>query len=182
MKRKLIMSVLVAVAMGMATGCGGGTDTAKQITNEQQSVETQNPESEETELVSFDVDWDQCREDLVAELVSDDYPYVQDVYLSVDDETRCITLTATLDDATAPEVALDLADTMIRRTNSLANMQDTDIAPCGADSYGGIFDTYDCLIGIAPVSQANNSDQWFVYDAIARGTNQKPELTAGYRS
>lgn len=182
MKKKLIISVLVAVTMGMATGCGGESDTIEPIANEQQSVETQVSESDKAETVSFDVNWDQCRDDLVSELVSDDYPYIRDVYLSVDDETRRITLTATLDDATAPDVALDLADTMIRRTNALANMQDSDVTMSGADTYGGVFDVYDCMIGIAPVSQVNNSSQWFVYDAIARGTNQKPELTAAYRS
>lgn len=182
MKKKLIISVLVAVTMGMATGCGGESDTIEPIATEQQSVETQVSESDKAETVSFDVNWDQCRDDLVSELVSDDYPYIQDVYLGVDDETRRITLTATLDDATAPDVALDLADTMIRRTCALANMQDSDVTMPGADTYGGLFDIYDCMIGIAPMSQVNNSDQWFVYDAIARGTNQKPELTAAYRS
>ncbi|EOQ38285.1 hypothetical protein [Butyricicoccus pullicaecorum] len=182
MKKKLIISVLVAVTMGMATGCGGESDTIEPIATEQQSVETQVSESDKAETVSFDVNWDQCRDDLVSELVSDDYPYIQDVYLGVDDETRRITLTATLDDATAPDVALDLADTMIRRTCALANMQDSDVTMPGADTYGGLFDVYDCMIGIAPMSQVNNSDQWFVYDAIARGTNQKPELTAAYRS
>lgn len=182
MRNKMIVAILMAIAMGMTTGCGGGSDSSESVTNEQQSVETQAPESDKAETVSFDVNWDQCRDDLVSELVSDDYPYVQDVYLGVDDETRRITLTATLDDATAPEVALDLADTMIRRTCALANMQDSDITMPGADTYGGLFDVYDCMIGIAPMSQVNNSDQWFVYDAIARGTNQKPELTAAYRS
>lgn len=207
MKKKVILSILLAICMGVAAGCGGGTGgteqatnqqkESEQVANDQQVAEEQDTISfkkeaeqvtndqqvaEEQDTTSFKVDWNKCQEDLKGELLSDSYAYVQDIALIVNDEDKKITLTAILDDSVSPEMALEFADTLIRRTNSLANMQDSNVAPCGADSYGGVFDAYDCLIGIASASQVNNSAQWFVYDAIARGTNQKLDLNDTYKS
>ena len=75
---------------------------------------------------SFNVDWDKCTADWKAELTNQQYfSYVKDVFSEVQEgDTPTITLTATLADATDPDVALEFADTMIRRFSSIAQIQD----------------------------------------------------------
>ena len=92
-------------------------------------------------------------------------------------------MTAVLNDSTDPNVALDFADTMIRRFSSIAQMQDGNIASPSKDYYGGIYDNYGIMIGIAPSSKTDIASEWFVNTYITKGlhTKQAPELQKAYR-
>lgn len=134
--------------------------------------------------VSYSVDWQKVSDDFKAELTDPKYfSYVKDIYSEVNEADRQITLTAAVGDATANDVVIDLADTMIRRFNAIAQMQDGNIASPSKDYYGGLYDEYIVVVGIAPLSQTQNSDKWFIQQAIMPGlhTKQAPKLQKAYQ-
>ena len=51
------------------------------------------------------------------------------------------------------------------------------------DYYGGIYDNYGIMIGIAPSSKTDIASEWFVNTYITKGlhTKQAPELQKAYR-
>ena len=111
---------------------------------------------------------DQCISDLKDNLsLEPDYSFVQDYYIGVKDDQ--ITITAVVDDATDPNVALDFADTLVRQLNLYAQMQDSSIDSASKDFYGGLYKRYSALVGIAPASKQDDPDSWFVYDGIVGG-------------
>ena len=57
-------------------------------------------------------------------------------------------------------------------------MQDKNIELGTKDYYGGLYDEYGIMIGVAPKNQVNNKDKWFVYQYITKGmhTKQAPKL------
>lgn len=138
--------------------------------------QTGNDESEQNEN-GFNVDWDKCLEDLKESVLDQEFfPFAKDIYVVVDEEKEQITFSVVVGDATDPEVALDYADTVIRRYNLMANMQDSSIALGGKDYYGGLYDQYDVLIGVAPQSKTNDTDEWFVFDAVISGAHNEIKL------
>ena len=59
--------------------------------------------------------------------------------------------------------------------------KDSSIAAAGSDSYGGLYDKYDALIGIAPASKAGDSSQWFVYEALTSSRAKELSLNDIYK-
>lgn len=137
--------------------------------------------SEQDDLV-YDVDWNKCSADLKESVLNQDsFPYAKDIYVIVDEDKKEITFSAVVGDSTDPSVALDYADTIVRQYNLMASMQDNNIALGSKDYYGGLYDKYDFLIGVAPQSKTDDSDQWFVFDASIAGAHQALELQKAYR-
>ena len=131
---------------------------------------------------AFKVDWEKCISDFTEEVTNPEYfGYVRDVYVEMSEDQ--ITFSAVLDDSTKPEIALEYADTIIRRFNAVANMQDSNATLGNKEYLGGLYDKYDILIGIAPSSKVDDQSQWFVFDAIAKGVHSGSpiELQAPYK-
>ena len=101
---------------------------------------------------------------------------MKEIGIFINEEEKEITFSASLDDATDPAVALDFADTLIRRFNLSARAQDSTIKSGEKDYYGGIYDTYSIMIGIAPYSKTDDYKEWFIYDAVAVGAHTKIKL------
>lgn len=137
--------------------------------DEDESIETTDTDTEaENDLSKCALDMDQCISDLKDNLsLEPDYSFVQDYYIGVKDDQ--ITITAVVDDATDPNVALDFADTLVRQLNLYAQMQDSSIDSASKDFYGGLYKRYSALVGIAPASKQDDPDSWFVYDGIVGG-------------
>lgn len=137
--------------------------------DEDESIETTDTDTEaENDLSKSALDMDQCISDLKDNLsLEPDYSFVQDYYIGVKDDQ--ITITAVVDDATDPNVALDFADTLVRQLNLYAQMQDSSIDSASKDFYGGLYKRYSALVGIAPASKQDDPDSWFVYDGIVGG-------------
>lgn len=151
----------------------------EQTTTVQQTTTTQSTTIPETttEEVAFNVDWETCIEETKEELINPEFfSYVKEIGIFIDEEDKRITFTASLDDATDPAVALDFADTLVRRFNLSVCTQDSTIKTGEKDYYGGIYDTYSIMIGIAPYSKTDDYKEWFVYDAVAVGTHTKIKL------
>ena len=137
--------------------------------DEDESIETTDTDTEaENDLSKSALDMDQCISDLKDNLsLEPDYSFVQDYYIGVKDDQ--ITITAVVDDATDPNVALDFADTLVRQLNLYDQMQDSSIDSASKDFYGGLYKRYSALVGIAPASKQDDPDSWFVYDGIVGG-------------
>lgn len=134
------------------------------------------------ETVVYNVDWDQCLDDLKESVLNQEFfPFAKDVYVTVDEDKKKITFSAVVGDSTDPEVALDYADTIVRQYNLMANMQDNNIKLGSKDYYGGLYDEYDILVGIAPQSKTDDTEQWFVFDASIAGAHQKFKLQKAYK-
>lgn len=116
----------------------------------------------------FQVDWEKCIETVTTELTNPEYfDFVDGIRITVNDDT--ITFIAALKDGTAPAIALDFADTLIRRFNSAAHAQDSTIESSSKDYLGGILSQYNLTIGVAPKSSAQNLEDFYVYDSIVKG-------------
>ena len=146
----------------------------------QQTTTTQSttiPETTTAEEAAFNVNWETCIAETKEELTDTEFfSYVKEIGIFINEEEKEITFSASLDDATDPAVALDFADTLIRRFNLSARSQDSTIKSGEKDYYGGIYDTYSIMIGIAPYSKTDDYKEWFIYDAVAVGAHTKIKL------
>ncbi len=154
--------------------------TTGQTTAVQQTTTTQSttiPETTIVEEATFNVNWETCIAETKEELTDTEFfSYVKEIGIFINEEEKEITFSASLDDATDPAVALDFADTLIRRFNLSARSQDSTIKSGEKDYYGGIYDTYSIMIGIAPYSKTDDYKEWFIYDAVAVGAHTKIKL------
>lgn len=176
MKKNLVIIFLCIIISLSLVGCGftegvkkGAKDANKKDNNNKVAVETRK------DVKKFNVDWSKCIEDTKKELTNqDNFDFVKDVYIKVEDNK--ITFTAALADATNDKVALDFADTMLRRFNANAQLQDSSIKGGEKNYLGGLYDTYDISIGIAPLSKTKNQKDWYISDAISKGVQREPKL------
>ena len=122
---------------------------------------------------SLKVDFESVKKDWLSEMTNKDYhPLVEDVSVVIDKDNQSIVFSAAVNDAANKEYATELADTMIRRFGHLCSMYGDNISPPSSDYYGGIFYKYNIIVGVAPLSKIDNQNEWLVYQAIAKGTNQ----------
>lgn len=153
-----------------------------EVTEGPEATDEVTEEAKEATKMISELDWESCIADVKKELTDTEFfSYVNDIGVFVDQEEEKITLTAALDDSTDPSIALEFADTFIRRLNATAMLQNSYIKSASKDYYGGLYDTYSVLIGIAPASKINDDSQWFVYDAVAKGAHTKIKLQKQYR-
>ena len=143
--KKNNLSMIIMIAIVSLVACGG-SDSKK----------------------SYDVDMAQCIKDLKDGLILEpDYSFVTDYSVKTDGNN--LTISIVVDDSTAPEKALDFADTMVRQLNLYAQMQDSNIESSSKDNYGGLYKQYTALVGVAPQSKIKSQDDWFVYGSIGNG-------------
>lgn len=178
--KKKILAALLAVTMTLSMiACGGSSEPEEETKVEDKVEESENSEVEdideseentdETSAEStISIDIEKCINDLKAGLpLEPDYTFVKDYYIGADGND--LTISIVVDDSTDPYAALDFADTVVRQLNLYANMQDSSIALGNKDYYGDLYKYYTALVGVAPASQTQNQDAWFVYDAISGG-------------
>lgn len=170
-----IMAGVVMILIGNSNSPENKEVSIETEAQEEKQAKTSTKNSSDT----LKIDIDQCISDLKANLpLEPDYTFVRDYYIEAKDAN--LTITVVVDDATDPKKALDFADTLVRQLNLYANMQNNDIALGNVNFYGGLYEEYSALVGVAPASQINNPDNWFVYDAITGG-KIKLKLNKQYR-
>ncbi|BDR67200.1 hypothetical protein K144312032_14280 [Clostridium tetani] len=173
MKKRLIGIFLFTIICLAFVGCGSTKEDEVKKDDVVKVTEENKKETQKED--NFKVDWEKCIEDTKKELTNKEYfDYVKDVYIKVEDKR--ITFTAALADATNDKVALDFADTMLRRFNANAQLQDSSIKGGEKNYLGGLYDTYNISIGIAPLSKTNSQKDWYVFDAISKGVQREPKL------
>lgn len=132
---------------------------------------TEEPTSEPEEDVVPEIDWDKLVEDFKADMSVFDQPFYKDVYVGCDGDT--ITISAVVAADTDDDTVLEYADTLVRRLGALANQQNSEFTSPGFESFGGLYDYYNVMIGIAPQGSEGDLNNWYIYDAIAKGVQTK---------
>ena len=179
MKRICAVFLVVVLACGCLVGCSD----YDYLNEESSSSKAESSEqSSKNATPVYNINWDKCIEDTKASIADPNfYDYLKDVHIEVEEAEKQITFSAVLSDSTSADVALDYADTMVRQFNLFAQMQDSSIKSSSKDYYGGVYDSYSALVGVAPLSKVKNSDEWYVYDAIAKGGKNKLKLSKAYQ-
>lgn len=184
MKKKTATLLLALTLAISVVACGGdnkedepgtpsNTETEVQdIKDDESSDSSTENDLEADESVDsetdINIDIDKCISDLKENLpLEPDYTFVNDYYIKADGTD--LTISIVVDDATDPARALDFADTVVRQLNLYASMQDSNIALGNKDFYGGLYEKYSALVGVAQASKVNSQDEWLVFDAIVGG-------------
>ncbi len=171
LKQKLTSALLALTLAVSLTACGNSKPE-----NSAESIETPEVTGEEEsgEEAEFAIDWDTLSADFKEDILSN-HEYAEDAYAGIG-SNGYIQITAVVKDSTEPETVLDFADTLLRKLNSIAMLQDRNISSGTKDSFGGLYDVYGVQIGIAPASKTNDAKEWFIFDAIAPGVQCKHEI------
>lgn len=182
--KRVFAFLAAAMIAAAATACSsGGSESssgsaAPSSAPVSSAVSSAMPSSSKAAL---NVDWDKCIAETKSGITGESFSYVKDVNIEVNEEKKQITFTAALDDSIDPQKALDYADTMVRQFNMNAADQDASIKSASKNFYGGVYEEYSAMVGVAPYSQINNADKWFVYDSIAKGGLNKLNLSKAYK-
>ena len=121
------------------------------------------------------LDCDALTHQVVAEITNTtNFPMAKDaaVYLKNDK----LLLVLVVDDLTDEQTALDYADSFVRLFSLYANVADDTIKPAGTDYYGSLYDVYDLEIAVAPLSQSDNQDNWYIHDFVSAGMHTKQPI------
>ena len=125
---------------------------------EEVKVEPPAPAKVEPKLSAFD----DAIKDVKEEFKNKEFhPYTIDTHFSVDEKEKVVTMNAVMNDGLKKWVALDFADSMIRRFSVAVASRDSRYKQPGNDNYGTLFDEYSIHIAIAPRSQVDNPDKWY---------------------
>lgn len=155
MSKKLLILLLIITAL-LTTACG----------------KDKSADAAASSKVSIDIE--KCISDTMSGIeLEPDYTFVKDYTIKCDEDQ--LTISIVVDDSTSPELGLDFADTVVRQLNLYANMQDSSISLASADSYGGLYDAYDALVGVAPASKVSSINDYYVYSALT-SSNSKLKL------
>lgn len=160
--QKTWFKVLAAVFLiwlihGMIVAWPGEQEKAKQEIAAKPEVKTEQ-KAPEKKSIKFD----KAIAEATAELKNKEFnKFTRDVHISVDEKEKTVVLTAVMDAGLKKWVAMEYADTMIRRFSSWVSMYNDGVTGPSNDNYGSLFDEYKIQIGIAPVGQVDNPDKWY---------------------
>lgn len=166
------------------------TETTKvtESTESTTGTETTTQESTIEEPTTEDftkVDWDTCIQTTKDQFLNNEfYQFVQSIDIEVkNEEAKVINFRSVVDDGTEPEIAYELADSIVRYFNLAAQFQDGSVKGSSKDYYGGLYDVYNASVEVMAESDIDDSKKWFVNCAVGRGdhTRDPIELQKIYR-
>ena len=99
----------------------------------------------------------------------DSYDYVTDWAVALDD-SGTVTINVVVKDGTDPELALQVADDLVRQVSSAACNQSDELTGPSKDNYGSFYDSYPAMVGVAEQSKTSNTKDWLVFHSIAAGS------------
>lgn len=193
-----IVILLIAVLF-VFSGCSSSSSkdnknqTSTETTKETESTEsttgtettTQESTIEEPTAEAFTkVDWDTCIQTTKDQFLNNEfYQFVQSIDIEVNNDTKVITFNSVVDDGTEPDVAYELADSIVRYFNLAAQFQDGSVKGSSKDYYGGLYNIYNASVEVMAESDIDDSKKWFVKHIIGRGwhTRDPIELQKIYR-
>ena len=160
--KALVALFLIWLIHGMIAAWPAEQEKAKQEVAAKQEVKTEQKAPEKKPLK-----FDKAIAEATAELKNKEFhKYTQDVHIEVNEKEKEVVMTAVMQDGLKKWVALEFADTMIRRFSSwVVNTNDGVTAPSD-DNYGSLFDEYRIFIGVAPRSQVDHQDKWYYSKVI----------------
>ena len=108
------------------------------------------------------IKFDKAIADATAELKNKEFhKFTRDVFIKVDVKEKTVVLMAVMEGGLKKWVAMEFADTMIRRFSSFVVMYNDGVTGPTNDNYGSLFDEYKIQVGVAPVGQTENPDNWY---------------------
>ena len=188
MKRLLVLALMITL-----TACGGSgkkteqadanatptmspAEIAAEVYYEDSSEESVSAESvvesvEETpEPTStpapVTIDFDKCYQQMREEGATELYDFVQDFYVGLQEDGKTINISIIVDEATDPQKALEYTHMLIKELNYYAAEQDKTLEAASSASYGGLYDKYHALVGVATPSTTDDVDKYLIYDAV----------------
>ena len=177
---KIFFITMISLFLLGVTGCSveeSSQEPHAEGISQEKDNQTDDVIEEAEEKTEINVDWSLVIDETKKEVTNPEYfSFVKDVFIDVNEDKKQITFTAALDDSTSDEVALDFADTLLRRFNSVAQMYDNSIKSGSKDYLGGVYDEYSLSIGVAPLSKTNETKSWYIHDAISKGVQRAPKL------
>ena len=184
MKRLLVVALMITL-----TACGGSGKKAEQAdTNatptmspaeiaaevyygdsSEESVSAESAEEipEPTSTPApVTIDIDKCYQQMREEGATELYDFVQDFYVGLQEDGKTINISIIVDEATDPQKALEYTHMLIKELNYYAAEQDKTLEAASSESYGGLYDKYHALVGVATPSTTDDVDEYLIYDAI----------------
>lgn len=111
--------------------------------------------------------WDKAIAEATAELKNKEFhKYTKDVSISVNEKEKEVTMMAIMNDGLKKWVAMEYADTMIRRFSSWMTIYNEGLTSPTDNNYGSLFDEYKIHIGVAPYSQRDKQQNWYYEKVI----------------
>ena len=108
------------------------------------------------------IKFDKAIADATAELKNKEFhKFTRDVFIKVDEKEKTVVLMAVMEGGLKKWVAMEFADTMIRRFSSIVSVYNDGVTGPTNDNYGSLFDEYKIQVGVAPVGQTENPDNWY---------------------
>lgn len=104
-----------------------------------------------------------------------DYDYVTD-WAVAPDNSGGVNISVVVKDGTDPELALQIADGLIRQVSAAARNQDPELDGPTKDNYGSFYDSYHALVGVSEQSKTANTKDWLVFHAVAASSGPMVEL------
>lgn len=160
MKRMIVALILSAVLVG----CGGGSASSGSAAATKAPTPTEAPAVEEV-----DIDIDKCFEAMKAANVLASYDIFQDFYIAKG-SNGAINISIVANEAADPNKVLEYTHMLIKDLNWYAQQQDPSIESSSSDSYGGLYDRYNALVGVSTPSTVSDTDKWLIYDGITTST------------
>ena len=186
MKRLLVLALMITL-----TACGGSGKKAEQA--DTNATPTMSPEeiaakvyygdsSASEESVSAEsaeeipeptstpapvtIDFNKCYQQMQEEGATELYDFVQDFYVGLQEDGKTINISIIVDEATDPQKALEYTHMLIKELNYYAAEQDKTLEAASSESYGGLYDKYHALVGVATPSTTDDVDKYLIYDAV----------------
>lgn len=182
MKRLLVVALMITL-----TACGGSGKKAEQA--DTNATPTMSPEEIAAEVYYGDsssvsaesaeetpeptstpapvtIDFDKCYQQMQEEGATELYDFVQDFYVGLQEDGKTINISIIVDEATDPQKALEYTHMLIKELNYYASEQDKTLEAASSESYGGLYDKYHALVGVATPSTTDDVDKYLIYDAV----------------
>lgn len=174
-KKGIILTVAIILLLSAIIGSNSNDSASDDVSNE--SPTPSENILQETKEANIDINFDQIIEETRSELTNSEfYDYVTDVAIVIDEDAKDINLLASVKDGTRKELALSLADTLVRKFSFNCSFYNEELNSPSTEYYGGIFDLYNFYVGVTSDSEIKNPDNWYVYQYVSAGKYKVIEL------
>lgn len=138
-------------------------DSSEESVSTESAEETPEPTSTPAPVT---IDFDKCYQQMQEEGATELYDFVQDFYVGLQEDGKTINISIIVDESTDPQKALDYTHMLIKELNYYAAEQDKTLEAASSESYGGLYDKYHALVGVATPSTTDDVDSYLIYDAV----------------
>jgi hypothetical protein len=177
MKKKLVaLSILLMMCLTLNVGCNSSSSSSTDNTASVGDNANADADSNEIPHSKTGTVWDTNIDEVYElSLDKDVYPFSDQIYINVDENSKLIDYTIIVADETTPEQAVQYATDLIKALNDSASADDDSIAKSSDGYYGGMFDKYDVCMTIATEESVLNEKDWLVCQTVKAGEHTPME-------